>query len=283
MNGENTGVVYRFEKQYYIGTFFLILLFIGLIMVVYLPLLFLHLVYGSVGAPAVRATIFMSGTFFFILLFTRFMRKEMDAVMYVVTPDSLILKNSFRTVTLSFAEATGFACRRYPFMKGFAELSAPGRKIAVPSTLRDFGGLIDAIAAGLAAGGKAGLASGGTLRDLKRIALVSEFSYARSRAAFVPLIYATVAVGIAGAFIASEVWVTAQFPLLIWTGVSLAAPLLAYGIADFRLGREIDRQLRQNPNAPPRVSLRDEIVMASITVALLYFSAGVVFRAWLLS
>ena len=125
--------VFRLEKQYYVGSFFLVLLFIALIMVVYLPLLFLQLLYGSVGAPAIRATIFMSGTYFFLLLLTRYMRKEMDAVKYIVTDDSLTLENSFRTMTVSFAEATAFTCRKFPLMKGFAQLAAPGRTTPPPA------------------------------------------------------------------------------------------------------------------------------------------------------
>jgi hypothetical protein len=278
--GQNARV-FRLEKQYYIGSFFLILLFIGLIMVVYLPLLFLQLLYGSVGAPAVRATIFMSGTYFFLLLFTRYIRKEMDAVKYIVTGDSITVKNSFRSTTVSFAEATAFTCRQFPLMKGFAELAAPGRKITIPSTLRDFGMLIDAVAAGLAAGGNAGLCADETVRSMKRIAVVSAFSYARSRAAFYPLIITTITAGVAGAFIAGELWGTAAFPLLMWTGLSLAGPLLVYGIADFRLSSQIGRQLRRDPDALPRVSLRDELILASLTVALHYGAAGVIFKALL--
>jgi hypothetical protein len=279
---EQADKVFCLERQYYIGTFLLILLFIALILVAYLPLVFSYLVYGSVPAPAVRATIFLSGTYFFLLLFARLARREMDAVRFLVTPDSLVFKNSFAITTIAYADAIAFTGRKFPFIKGFAELRAPGRKITIPSTLRDFGGLVEALAAGLSAAGKAGLCTDEKMRRLKRIALVSEFSYARSRAAFSPLVFATIAAALAGAFIASEMWETAEFPLLIWMGLSLAVPIIIYGIADFRLNGQIDRQIRRSPLAVPRVSLRDEIVAASLTVALHYATIGILFKVLLL-
>jgi hypothetical protein len=75
-------LTFRMEPEYYIGAFFLILLFIGLMVVGYFPLLVSFLFYGTVFAPLQRAVMYLSVTYFFLLLIARFMRKEMTRLIY---------------------------------------------------------------------------------------------------------------------------------------------------------------------------------------------------------
>jgi hypothetical protein len=270
------------EPEYYIGTFFLILLFIGLLAVGYLPLLYSFLVYGTVFAPLQRAVMYLSATYFIFLLIARFMRKEMDRVRVTLTDSSIIHESPFAVTEIPFAGIERFSVRSFPLIKGYVKIAAAKKRIVLPSTICRFGELAEELGNRLASSGRSDLCGAETTNALRRIACVAEFSQARSRAAFFPLVYGTILSATANVFTAGMLWGALGADLVIWMGVGLTVPLCIYGLADFRLNRSVARQLLRDPAALPRLSLRQELIFSALAIMGLQAVAGIMFKAFLL-
>ena len=268
------------EAVYYIGTFFLIFLFIGLLVAGYLPLIYSFLAYGIVFAPLQRAVMYMSATYFFLLLIARFMRKEMDRVRYILTDDSIIHESSFFTIKIPFADIKTCTVRSFPLIKGYVKITAAKQRIILPSTVHRFSDLVEELALRLSSSGRSDLCSVERVNALRRIACVAEFSHARSRAAFFPLIYGTILTVAANAFIAGALWHASGINQVIWMGGTMTAPFLVYGLADFRLNRSVKRQLLANPTSLPRLSLSGELILSSLVIVGLEAVAGILFKAF---
>jgi hypothetical protein len=273
--------VFRMEPEYYIGTYFLVLLCIGLIVIGYLPLLFSYLAHGNVYLPLQRAVMYMSGTFFILLLLARFGRKEMDAIRFIITDHALIRTTSLSTIAIPFSDMSGCLVRTFPLIKGFVKVTGPNRSMVLPSTIRHFGDMVEALLEKIAQSGRGDLCGKETTDALRRIALIAAFSQARSRACFFPLIYGTVLSALADAFIAGVIWRAGNMTLVIWVGFGLIMPLLVYGLADFRLNRSTERQLKRDPAGIPRLSLKSEVILSSLVVFMVYAIAGIFFKAFL--
>jgi hypothetical protein len=273
-------LTFRMERVYYIGTFFLIFLFIGLLTVGYFPLVYSLLAFGTVLAPLQRAVMYMSATYFFILLISRFMRKEMDRVRYTLTDRSIIQESPFSITEIPFADIQTCAIRSFPLVKGYVRITAAGRRILLPSTIHRFSDLVEELALRLSSCGRSDLCGTQNSNALRRIACIAEFSHARSRAAFFPLIYGTILTVAANAFIAGALWGASAINQVIWMGGTMTAPLLVYGLADFRLNRTIERQLLRDPAALPRLSLRDELILSSLVITGVLAVAGILFKAY---
>jgi hypothetical protein len=272
-------LVFRLEPEYYIGTFFLILLFIALLVVGYLPLLYSFLSYGIIHAPLQRAVMYLSATFFLFLLLARFSRKEMDKVRYRLTDQSIGYGTSFTAVEIPFSNITRFSVRSFPLIKGYVEIIGMGKRIVLPSTIHRFGEMAEALYERLMANGREDLCDPQKRDALRRIACVAAFSQARSRAAFFPLLAGTIGTAPINAFIARIVWDAAGLPQVIWMGIGLTLPLLMYGLTDYRLNRSLDRMLRREPGAIPRLSLRDELLFSSLVILGFYAAFGIVFKS----
>jgi hypothetical protein len=273
-------LIFRMEPEYYIGTFFLILLFIGLLVVGYFPLLVSFLFYGTVFAPLQRAVMYLSVTYFFLLLIARFMRKEMDRVQYILTDRSIIHASPFATMEIPFTDMETCAVRSFPLTKGYVRITAAKRRIVLPSTIHRFSELAEELGNRLSSCGRSGLCGAGKINALRRIACVAEFSQARSRAAFFPLVYGTILSAAANAFIAGFIWGVSGVDMVIWMGIGLTVPLCIYGLADFRLNRSVERQLLRDPASLPRLSLHHELIFSSLIIMGIQAVAGILFKAF---
>jgi hypothetical protein len=269
------------EPQYYIGTFFLILLFIGLLVVGYLPLLYSFLVYGTVFAPLERAVMYLSVTYFFLLLIARFMRKEMDRVRFILTDHSIIHESAYTRTEIPFATMERCAVRSFPLIKGYVRITAARRRIVLPSTIHRFSELAEELGNRLSSSGRSDLCGAEKTNALRRIACIAEFSQARSRAAFFPLVHGTILSATANACIAGFIWGVSGVDQVIWMGIGLTVPLCIYGLADFRLNRSVERQLLRDPAALPRLSLHQELIFSSLAIMGLQAIAGILFKAFL--
>ncbi|MBN2037916.1 MAG: hypothetical protein JW768_14335 [Chitinispirillaceae bacterium] len=272
--------VFRMEPECYIATYFLFLLFIGLVVVAYLPLLVSLLTYGVVYAPLQRASMYLSATYVILLLLARFAHIEISRVQFILTPSSLVHKSTFSFIEIPYQDMTRCDIRTIPLIKGFIAVSAPGKRIILPSTITRFGDLAACLVKRLQAAGNGALCSAAHTHTLRRIALVTEFSHARSRAAFFPLVYATVCSTLANAFIAAMIWNGSGFAQVVWTGITLFMPLLVYGLADFRLNRSLAKQLKRDPACLPHLTLGSELLLALFIVGMSYALLGIAFKAF---
>jgi hypothetical protein len=275
-------LVFRMEPEYYIGTYFLVLLFFGLLVIAYLPLLFSYIVFGSVYGPLQRVTMYLSVTYFLILLIARFARNEMDKIRFIVSDRSITRASTFSTTTIPYSAISRCSIRAFPLIKGFVRITAANSRITLPSTIHRFDDLAEGLIERLTMNGRNDLCSTRDINALRRIACVAAFSQARSRAAFFPLVYATIITAAFNAFIAGLIWGANGISVVVWSGLSLFAPLLVYGLADFRLNRNVERQLLHDPSALPRLQLSEELLLSSLVIAGVYACAGFLFKKLLI-
>ncbi|MBN1127721.1 MAG: hypothetical protein JXA71_01965, partial [Chitinispirillaceae bacterium] len=249
-------LVFRMEPEYYIGTYLLILLFFGLLVVAYLPLLFSYLVDGTVYLPLQRAAMYLSGTYFLLLLTARFGRNEMNRVRFAISDRSLSSTSMFRTTEIPFPAILRCSVHTFPLIKGYVRICAADRRITLPSTIHRFTEMVEELIKRMAASGRGDLLDTKTVNDFRRIACIAAFSQARSRAAFFPLVYGTLVSALVNAGVAGVMWRVTDLPLAAWIAAGLFIPLLIYGTTDFRLNQTLDRQLKRDPAALPELSLR---------------------------
>ncbi|MCU0609752.1 MAG: hypothetical protein MUF22_08315 [Chitinispirillaceae bacterium] len=264
---------------FHITRFFTSLFFLGLVLVAWIPVLYLYVTVGFMYAPVLRATLFLTGSFVLLLIVGRISRAELNRVRFVISPNGIGRIDGLRKTQLPWREVTAIRYRRFPFVKGFIEIISAKGKLILPSTIIGFGLLGESLKTGL---DNANRSRRGTLmsdRMLRKIAImgmVSELWNERARLAFWPLIAATVSCVLFCAFIAARIWGLEPVALIIWSGLGLPAPILAYSIADFRQNRRIEHT-HSHSTTDPWHGFSGELCFGALIVALIYGIAGIVF------
>ena len=269
---------FHFFPRFYISSVFFALFSIGLVLVVWLPLIYLYLYSGVLYGPIVRATLYLTATFLLFVMLGRIGKRELDKVRFTVSPEGVARRSPYRTIALAWGDIASVRCRNIPFVKGFVELSGPRGKLLLPSTITGFALLGRAFAEGLERAGKGNLCDETALRRIAAMALVSEAWNERARVALWPLTAATIGAVLFNALTAGRVWGAGPVPLFLWASMGLPMPLLAYGIADIRLNRRLEKALLKNERYDAKSDFRSEVLFGSLVVALAYGVLGIILK-----
>jgi hypothetical protein len=269
---------FRFYRHYHIMSSFFAVFFIGLVFVAWVPFVMELFYQGVSDGSAFRAAAYATATFLFLVLLGRLGKREFDRTRFIVSLDGLIRRDPYRTVSVTWRDITGVRVRRIPGAKGALEITAPGAKIVLPSTILGFGQLCGAIQRGLERAGRAELLENGFLRVMEAMGTMSERWNERAKKAFWPIVAATVGTLSFNILVSSLVWETGTLSLIVWAGTTLPLPLLVYAVADFRLNRKFEKALRAGSNTAVKDDLAGELVFGFLIVAPVYGIFGIIAR-----
>lgn len=269
---------FHYYPNFYIMSSFFAVFLIGLILVVWVPLVFFYIADGFLYGPMVRATAYLTATFLLLVLLGRLGRRELDKVCFTVSAEGIARRDSYRRLSAAWHDITRVRCRKYPFVKGFVEITTHRGRIFLPSTITDFGRLGAGIRKGLERSGKGELCSDAFLRAMVTMGKVSESWNGRAKKAFWPLVAATIAMVFFNSFVASFIWGMGEIPLIIWAGIGLPLPLLVYSIADIRCNRCLEKALLNNSEYDPARDLSSELLIGALIAAPLYGIIGIIAR-----
>jgi hypothetical protein len=118
----------------------------------------------------------------------------------------------------------------------------------------------------------------GLLRTMVAMGTMSERWNERARAAFWPIVAATIGTLLFNAFVASRVWETGSVSLIVWAGISLPMPLLVYAVADIRLNRQYEKALLLGGETTGKDDLAGELAFGFLVVAPFYGILGIIAR-----
>jgi hypothetical protein len=269
---------FHYYPNFYIMSSFFAVFLIGLILVVWVPLILAYIADGFLYGPMVRATAYLTATFLFLVLLGRLSRRELDKVCFTVSADGITRRDSYRKLSAAWHDITRVRCRKIPFAKGFVEITTPRNRIFLPSTITDFGTLGAGIRKGLERSGKGELCNDTFLRAMVTMGKVSESWNGRAKAAFWPLVAATILMVLFNSFVALFMWGMGEIPLIIWAGIGLPLPLLVYSIADIRCNRRLQKALLNGGEYNPARDLSSELLVGALIAAPLYGIFGIIAR-----
>jgi hypothetical protein len=269
---------FRFFHHYYITSSFFAVSFIGLVFVAWVPFAMVAWQEGFPDAPIVRAAVYSTAAFMLLTALGLIGKREFARTSFIVSFDGLVRRDPYRTVSVAWRDITCVRGRRVPGAKGALEIRAPYARILLPSTIAGFGRLCGEIRKGLERAGRAELIDSGLLRAMVAVGTMSERWNERARAAFWPIVAATLGTLLFNAFVASRVWEIGSVSLVIWAGIGLPVPLLAYAVADIRLNRKYEKALLLGSAITGEEDLAGELVFGFLVVAPIYGILGIIAR-----
>jgi hypothetical protein len=269
---------FHFFPYFPITAFFFAVISLGLVFVLWLPILYLYFYAGILNGQAVRASSYCTATFLLVVLFGRLSQRELGKVRFIVSPEGVARRAPFRTIGLRWEDIEQVRCRRLPFVKGFVEISGGRRKLLLPSTIAEFALLGQEIARGLERAGKGNRCNDATLQRIGAMALVAEGRNERARRSFLPFTAATIGTVLFNALIAARVWAAGPIPIIFWASCVLPLPLLAYSIADARLNRRHGIALVNGDDFDARSAFRSELLFSALITTLAYGVLGIVIK-----
>ncbi|MBN1128533.1 MAG: hypothetical protein JXA71_06080 [Chitinispirillaceae bacterium] len=269
---------FRFFRHYYITSSFFAVFFIGLVFVAWVPLAMAAWQEGFPDAPVVRAAVYSTVAFLLCAALGLIGKRESARTRFIVSFDGIVRRDPYRTVSMAWRDITFVRGRRMPGAKGALEIRTSHTRILLPSTIESFGRLCDEIRKGLERAGRPAVMDSVLLRDVVAMGTMSERWNERARAAFWPIVGATLGTLLFNAFVASRVWEAGSVTLIIWAGISLPMPLLAYAVADFRLNRQCEKALLLGNETPVKDNLAGELAFGFLAVAPFYGILGIIAR-----
>jgi hypothetical protein len=269
---------FRFYQHYYITDSFFAVFFIGLVFVAWVPCAMVAWHDGFPEGPIVRAAVYSTAAFMLFAALGLIGKREFDRTRFIVSFDGFVRRDPYRTVSVAWRDITIVKGRMVPGAKGALEIRAPHARILLPSTITGFGRLCGAIQRGLERAGRPAVLDNELLRTMVAMGTVSERWNERAKAAFWPIAAATIGTVLFNAFVASCVWETGSVSLIIWAGISLPIPLLAYAVADFRCNRQCEKALLLGNETPVKDDLAGELAFGFLVVAPLYGVLGIIAR-----
>lgn len=270
---------FHFYRRFYITSSFFAVMGIGLLFVGWVPLIFMYFSDGFLNGPIARATIYLTATFLFLVALSRIAKREIDRVRFVVMREGIARMELYREIFVKWSEITGIRCRRIPLGKGLVEITAPHRRLILPSTITDFAGLGEALRQGLMYAGKETLCDETFFSRMAVMGTVNERWNERAKAAFWPIVIATIGFVLFNSFVASRVWGMGTISLIIWAGIGLPLPLLIYAIADIRCNRRLEKALLLNSSGYDAArDLVSELIIGTLIAAPFYGILGIIAR-----
>jgi hypothetical protein len=269
---------FRFFRHYYITFSFFAVFFIGLVFVAWVPFAMVAWQEGFPDPPVVRAAVSSTAAFLLLAALGLTGKRGFARTRFIVSIDGIVRRDPYRTVSVAWRDITGVRGRRAPGAKRALEIAAPHASILLPSTIAGFGRLCGEIRKGLEGTGRPELMDSGLMRAMTAAGVMSERWNGRARHAFLPIVAATLGTLLFNAFVASRVWGIGSVSLIIWAGITLPLPLLAYAVADFRFNRAHERALLQGGGSPFREDMAGELAVGFLAVAPLYGILGIIAR-----
>jgi hypothetical protein len=269
---------FHFCRRFYITSSFFAVMGIGLLFVGWVPLIFMFFSDGFLNGPVARATIYLTATFLSVVALHRIVKREIDRVRFIVMREGIARIESYRETLVKWSEITGIRCRRIPLGKGLVEITAPHRRLILPSTITNFAGLGEALRQGLATAGKAALCNDVFFRTMAVMGTVNERWNERAKAAFWPLVIATSGFVLFNSFVASRVWGVGTISVILWAGIGLPLPLLVYAIADIRCNRRLEKALLDSSGYDAARDLTGELIIGILITAPFYGIIGIIAR-----
>ena len=270
--------VFRFYPDFYITSAFFAVFFIGLVFVAWVPLVMVYCSEGTIDVPVARAAAYCTVTFLLLAALGNLGKRELGKVRFVVSQEGIVRSDPYRKISVAWRDITGVRCGRVPFAKGRVEITTSRTRILLPSTITHFDRLSEAVQKGLERAGKAALLDNAFLRTMVAMGKVSERWNDRAKAAFWPLVAATIGIVLFNSFVTSCVWETGTVALIIWAGVGLPLPLLAYSIADIRLNRRYEKALLLGEGTAFVDDIAGELIFGLLVVAPFYGILGIIAR-----
>jgi hypothetical protein len=257
---------------------FFAVFFMGLVFVAWVPFV-MEVCSGGVSDGSIfRAAAYTTATFILLAMLGRLGKREFDRTRFIVSLDGIIRRDPYRTVSVTWRDITGVRVRRIPGAKGALEITAPGARIFLPSTISGFEQLCGAIQGGLERAGRAELLDSGFLRVMAAMGTMSERWNQRAKKAFWPIVAASVGTLLFSVFVGLLVWETGTLSLIVWAGITLPLPLLVYAVADFRLNRKIEKSLLAGSGSAFTEDLAGEFFSGFLIVAPFYGILGIIAR-----
>ena len=270
--------VFRFYPDFYITSVFLAVFFVGLVLVAWVPLIMVYYSEGIIDVQIVRAAVYCTATFVFLAALGSLGKRELGKVRFIVSHEGVVRSDPYRKISVAWRDITGVRCRRMPFAKGHVEITTLRARLLLPSTITHFDRLGEALQKGLERSGKAALLDSALLRTMFAMGKVSERWNGRAKAAFWPLVAATIGIVLFNSFVVSCVWKTGTVPLIIWAGITLPIPLLVYAIADIRLNRRYEKSFLRGNGTAFVDDIAGELLFGLLVVAPFYGILGIVAR-----
>jgi hypothetical protein len=252
---------FRYYPQYYITSAFFAVFFMGLIFVVWVPLVMTYCTEGLLNWPAIRAAVSLTATFLLLVALGRLAKREFGRTRFIVSHEGIVRRDLYRTVSIAWRDIVSVRRRRRPGAKGALEITAPYARLLLPSTITEFGRFCGAVRNGL---------------ERAAMGTVSERWNERAKAAFWPLAAAAVGTLLFNAFVVSRVWEMGPAALIVWAGTGLPMPLVVYSVADIRFNRRLEKALLAGNNSAAEDDFAAEIVVGFLVVAPLYGILGII-------
>jgi hypothetical protein len=269
---------FRFYTHYHIMSSFFAVIFIGLVLVAWVPFVMELYSHGIHDGPEFRAAAYSTATFILLVALGRLGKREFDRTRFIVSLDGISRRDPYRTVSMAWRDITGVRVSRKPGAKGALEITTLEARMLLPSTISGFEKLCSTIQKGLERAGRAELLDSGFLGLMAAMGTMSERWNKRAKKAFLPIVAATVGTLLFNAFVGSLVWEAKTLSLIVWAGITLPLPLLVFAVADFRLNRKVENVLIAGSGGAFREDLAGELVFGFIVVAPFYGILGILAR-----
>jgi hypothetical protein len=269
---------FRFFPSFPITAFFFIVIAIGLIVILWIPLVYLYFYSGMINGVIARTASSSTLTFLLIAALGRLSSRELAKVRFIVSREGIIRKTPFRTTGIRWTEVDRLSCRSMPFVKGFVALHGRKRSLLLPSTIVGFASLGEAISRELHRAGKASLYDETLVTRMAAFGRVAEAWNERARAYLVRFTVATIGAAALNALTAGKLWAFSPVPLILWASIGIPLPLVAYAVADARFNRRYEKALIGGFDFDKRQAFRNELLMSALVASLAYAVLGILIK-----
>ena len=248
-----------------------------LLIIAWVPAIISLINYGTVFPSALRAAGFMNFTGIALLVFIRFVKKELRSVRFRLSEKQICFQTASRERGITTSSITSISLLRFPFGGGIAVIESSDGSLSVPLAITDRHGFFSRLCEYLTVIDSPA-AERTDWKALLRTCMLTDISAQRAQKLFNTLLLLAITALPLNMFIGAAYWNMSIIPLILWSVAGTLVPLAAYTIADIIL------RLLAARTEPIQFSetftLLENRVLARVGLVcgMLYLTGGILFR-----